>query len=271
MATPVIMPKFGMAQEDGPILRWLKQPGDVVERGDILLEVQTDKVDMEVESPAGGILGDVRFGPDETVRVTTVIATVFAPGEAQPEMAQPSPRPQSAAAPPNTAIESPRLTPVAQRMAADQQVDLSNVVGTGPAGRITKADVQLALAIAEPATDSLASGRVRATAARRLAREGELALDGIWHRPAWAHPGGGHYCSTCHSGDDRGSSRNCRGSGDGWRRSAIAAGDAEDDCGAADAELAVDPAYLLVRVDRHECGRAVARGCRRMWRRRGCG
>lgn len=179
MATPVIMPKFGMAQEDGTILRWLKQPGDIVEKGDILLEVQTDKVDMEVESPSGGVLGDVRFGPDETVRVTTVIATIFAPGETQPHPPQPVSRPAAVAASSSFA-ESARLTPVAQRMAAEGKVDLTNVVGTGPAGRITKADVQSALATAEPANESRSGGRVRATpAARRLAREGELELAGV--------------------------------------------------------------------------------------------
>ncbi|MFN3335063.1 MAG: biotin/lipoyl-containing protein, partial [Caldilinea sp.] len=74
MATPVIMPKFGMAQEEGTIIRWLKQAGEWVEKGETILEVQTDKIDMEVEAPASGVLTDVRYGADATVPVTTVIA-----------------------------------------------------------------------------------------------------------------------------------------------------------------------------------------------------
>lgn len=81
MATPVIMPKFGMAQEDGTIIRWLKHEGEMVTKGEAILEVQTDKVDMEVEAPAAGILRDVRYGVDATMPVTTVIALIAAPGE----------------------------------------------------------------------------------------------------------------------------------------------------------------------------------------------
>ncbi|MCA9579908.1 MAG: dihydrolipoamide acetyltransferase, partial [Myxococcales bacterium] len=67
MATPVIMPKFGMAQEEGTILRWHKAEGDHVHKGDVILEVMTDKVDMEVEALRDGILAGVRYGPDTTL------------------------------------------------------------------------------------------------------------------------------------------------------------------------------------------------------------
>lgn len=171
MATPVIMPKFGMAQEEGTIIRWLKQEGERVEKGETLLEVQTDKIDMEVEAPASGVLTDVRYGPDATVPVTTVIALIAAPEEI-------------AASPQGPASSTPsagvRVSPVAQRMAAATGVDLTQVIGSGPQGRIVKSDVAGALQAqapqrSQPQEDG--TQRVRATpAARRLAREHGVAL-----------------------------------------------------------------------------------------------
>ncbi len=81
MPTPVIMPKFGMAQEEGTIIRWLKEAGDAVVKGETILEVQTDKIDMEVEAPVTGILAEIRYGVDATVPVTTIIASILQPGE----------------------------------------------------------------------------------------------------------------------------------------------------------------------------------------------
>lgn len=170
MATPVIMPKFGMAQEEGTIIRWLKQEGERVEKGETLLEVQTDKIDMEVEAPASGVLTDVRYGPDATVPVTTVIALIAAPEEVAAAEARPSSAPSAGV----------RVSPVAQRMAAATGVDLTQVTGSGPQGRIVKSDVASALQAqapqrAQPQEDE--TRRVRATpAARRLAREHGVAL-----------------------------------------------------------------------------------------------
>lgn len=173
MATPVIMPKFGMAQEEGTIIRWLKQAGEWVEKGETLLEVQTDKIDMEVEAPASGILTDVRYGPDATVPVTTVIALIAAPEEVATSDQKPVSSEPAAGV---------RATPVAQRMAAAAGIDLTQVTGSGPAGRIVKSDVAGALVnlaqapqVAYPKQES--SQRMRATpAARRLAREHGLEL-----------------------------------------------------------------------------------------------
>ena len=84
MATPVIMPKFGLAQEEGTVLRWLKAEGDDVEKGDVILEVMTDKMDMEVEAQASGVLRGIRVEADVTVPVATVLAYILEPGEALP-------------------------------------------------------------------------------------------------------------------------------------------------------------------------------------------
>lgn len=177
MSTPVIMPKFGMAQEEGTIIRWVKQAGDAVEKGDTLLEVQTDKIDMEVEAPATGVLGAIRFGPDATVPVATVIATIYATAEAA---AGAIPAGSSVGSPAGREASpvAPRPSPVAQRMAAAEGLDLGQVAGTGPQGRITKADVAEAMSRATAVGEFVPAGAaLRATpAARRMARQQALPL-----------------------------------------------------------------------------------------------
>jgi len=84
MAKPVILPKFDMMMETGRIVRWLRQEGEQVREGDPLVEVETDKVNMEVESPATGMLAGVRGAPGDRIPVTEIIAYVLAPGEALP-------------------------------------------------------------------------------------------------------------------------------------------------------------------------------------------
>src|SRR3972149_10448505 len=84
MARTVIMPRFGMTQEEATIVRWIKKEGDRVEYGDPICEVTTDKINMEVEAPADGILAGIRFAEDETVPVTAVIAYILAEGESLP-------------------------------------------------------------------------------------------------------------------------------------------------------------------------------------------
>ncbi len=194
MPTPVIMPKFGMTQEEGTIIRWLKNAGDGVEKGETLLEVQTDKVDMDVESPASGILGQIQFGVDVTVKVATVIAQIFAIGEAQARdegqgvrgegetasQANP-PRSQSPVSDLQSLLPSlPKASPVAQRIASDKGVDLAQISGTGLAGRITKMDVENTLLEDKESGKQEKGDKLRATpAARRLAGESLIELETI--------------------------------------------------------------------------------------------
>jgi len=153
MPVPVIMPKFELAQETGKILRWLKREGDPVVKGEAILEVETDKVAMEVEAPASGILAGIRAGPGEVIPIGQPIAYILLPGETPADV-------EAASAGP-----TPRATPLAERIAQAHGVDLSAVRGSGPGGRVTKADVEAALA-------AVPEGKVRAVpAARRLARE----------------------------------------------------------------------------------------------------
>ena len=173
MAVLVIMPKLEMAQETATVVEWLKQEGEHVEKGEPLLMVETDKVTLEIESPASGILAGVRVEPQQVVPVTEVIAYILQPGEELDELA--------------SQRVSESATPVAQRLAASAGVDPSTVQGTGPRGRVTKSDVELVLSraagtalAAPPAAAELPSGKVRATpAARRVARERGVDLSAV--------------------------------------------------------------------------------------------
>jgi pyruvate dehydrogenase E2 component (dihydrolipoamide acetyltransferase) len=89
MATDVIMPALGMAQDTGKLLRWLKAEGDQVQKGEALMEVETDKVTVEVESPAEGTLAVLGAAEGEDVPVGNRVALILAPNESVPEPAAP--------------------------------------------------------------------------------------------------------------------------------------------------------------------------------------
>ena len=149
--------------------------------------MQTDKVDMEVEAPASGILYDLRFGPDAVVPVTTLIAQIALAGESYEERPQSNDQPATSEIPANaqSTRRGQRASPVAQRMAEATGVDLAAVTGTGPAGRITKQDVTQAANAAPIAAP--AGERPRATpAARRIGRERAVDLSTV----AGSGPGG---------------------------------------------------------------------------------
>lgn len=167
MAVPVYMPKFGMTQSEATVVRWLRQEGDVVEQGDPLLEVETDKVLMEVEAPASGVLRGIRVGPKQVVPVASIIAYIAAPDEEFVEGGMgaggPAGRPVATEPPPQ------RATPLAEKRAAEAGIDISEVPQARLAGRVTRQDVEEYLAGRQ--------SRVRATpAARRAARERGVEL-----------------------------------------------------------------------------------------------
>jgi pyruvate dehydrogenase E2 component (dihydrolipoamide acetyltransferase) len=155
MAADVIMPALGMAQETGKILRWLKADGAAVAKGEPLLEVETDKVTVEIESPADGTLAGVSATDGAEVPVGTVIALVLAAGETvaaapdssaaaeKPELAEaapaaPAPASGLAPAPARRALASPK----ARRLAQAAGVDLRTIAGSGPNGAVVAADVE---------------------------------------------------------------------------------------------------------------------------------
>lgn len=197
MPTPVIMPKFEMTQETGKVLAWLKNEGERIEKGEPLLEVETDKVNQEVESPASGILAGIAARPGEVVPIATPIAYILKPGEVF--------NPQPAAAPTEATSSGPasteqagagmtgtapsgeagnghaKATPLAIRLAESFSLDLNRITGTGPLGRITKEDVEAELArLQSNGREAVWEGKVRAApAARRVARELGIELSGV--------------------------------------------------------------------------------------------
>ena len=96
MPTNVIMPALELAQETGKVLRWLKSPGDTVTKGEPIVEIETDKVAVEIEAPASGILRDVTAREGDAVPVGRTIALIFAPGEAGPTSPTPAATPATA-------------------------------------------------------------------------------------------------------------------------------------------------------------------------------
>ncbi len=120
MPVPVIMPKFSMTQEEGRVMAWLVAEGDIVEKGDPLLEVETDKVTMEVEAPESGVLRGVAVKEGDVAPVTAVIAHIVLPGEVW-------------------RAEPVKATPVAQRVAAAAGVNVGDVPA---AGKVRRQDVE---------------------------------------------------------------------------------------------------------------------------------
>ncbi|HSP71590.1 MAG TPA: biotin/lipoyl-containing protein, partial [Gaiellaceae bacterium] len=107
MPVEVIMPMLGMAQETGKVLRWLRAEGDIVVKGEPLIEVETDKVTVEIEAPADGTLAAISAAEGEDVPVGRAIAFVLAPGESAPERVA-EPAAASVAAPADVGAATPR-------------------------------------------------------------------------------------------------------------------------------------------------------------------
>ncbi len=184
MSEPIVMPKLGMDMTEATLLNWTKQVGDTINVGDVIAEVETDKVTVEVESPVAGTILDLQGEPGVVITVGSVLGHVGAAGEQvqaspQPAGAQAAPaadekrvaEPQVAApatplgdgvataVPATPAAQTTngnlpdgvRASPIARKLASDKGIDLRQVQGTGPGGRIIKADVESFTPSAAPA------------------------------------------------------------------------------------------------------------------------
>ncbi|MEQ4205874.1 2-oxoglutarate dehydrogenase, E2 component, dihydrolipoamide succinyltransferase [Actinopolymorpha sp. B9G3] len=196
--TSVTLPALGESVTEGTVTRWLKQVGDTVQADEPLLEVSTDKVDTEIPAPASGTLAQITVGEDETVSVGAELGIIAgeqaaprprhaaptpAPAEAPPTpepepTPAPAPAPEPAGATPTQVPPSPAgggaaaggtdgattqyVTPLVRKLAAENQIDLANVQGTGVGGRIRKQDV-------------LAAAKAREEAAIRTSQQAEAA------------------------------------------------------------------------------------------------
>jgi len=182
MPTNVIMPALELAQETGKVLRWIRSPGDTVAKGEPIVEIETDKVTVEVEAPASGVLREVTAGVGDVVPVGKTIALIFAAGEAGASAPAPAASaPASAGAGVSAVIKA---SPLARKLAEQHGVDLTRI--TTPSGRIEKADVMAYVesqkapagngaAAVVPAAESSARLVAASPKARRLA--GERGVD----------------------------------------------------------------------------------------------
>ena len=161
MATNVVMPQMGYDMREGTVVRWYKQEGETVDRGEVIADIETDKATVEFEAYTGGVLGRIVAQEGIAVPVGNLIAIITDPGEAVPDVEAVAPAP--AAAPPAAptapapaaapsappAVPAPpsadgqvRASPIARRLARERGIDIALVTGTGPNGRITERDIE---------------------------------------------------------------------------------------------------------------------------------
>jgi len=153
----VTMPKMGFDMQEGTIVRWLRQIGDEVRRGEPIAEIETDKVTIEIEAFDSGVLREIVVAAGQTVPVNAVIARLgddapsppAAPAAAAVEQPSSPPAapsvPAVAVAPPAVDDREVRASPLARRIARDHGLPLAGIAGTGPLGRVVRADVEQAL------------------------------------------------------------------------------------------------------------------------------
>jgi len=219
MAVDVVMPQMGESIFEGTITKWLKKPGDKVERDEPLFEISTDKVDAEIPSPSAGVLKEIKIAEGQTVPIQTIVAVIDGAGSAAasapapaPAKAAPAPAPTPAAAKPAAPPPAPAApaaapaasaasssgsterihsSPLVRRLAKEHGVDLSAIEGTGAGGRITKEDIEAVIAgqsapaaAPPPAPAAVARPSVPPPPPAPIAAPGAPAVHGSQYAPA---------------------------------------------------------------------------------------
>lgn len=162
MAAEVVMPKLGMAMKEGTVSTWNKKVGDSVSKGDMIASINSEKIEMDIEAPQDGVILDILVQEDVGVPPGTIICYVGKPNEQLTEQNRSAnelqaPKNEVAAAisleePPANAApskknkETVRISPIARKIAESENLNVETIKGTGPKGRITKADVEKVLA-----------------------------------------------------------------------------------------------------------------------------
>src|SRR6266849_2622363 len=208
MAVDVIMPQMGESIFEGTITKWLKKPGDRIERDEPLFEISTDKVDAEIPAPSAGVLKEIKVTEGQTVPIQTVVAVIeavgasagaptAAPAPSPVQAATPAPSPQRtetskavAPAPPAPAASPAarpaagaapsgrghgkeiRSSPLVRRLAKENQVDLAGIEGSGAGGRISKKDILAAMESASARSSAPATASAPSTAGPSAASSG---------------------------------------------------------------------------------------------------
>jgi pyruvate dehydrogenase E2 component (dihydrolipoamide acetyltransferase) len=197
MAVSVVMPALEMAQETGKLVRWLKNEGEPVKKGEMLLEVETDKAVVEIEAQGDGILAGVTAKVDDVIPVGQTIAWLVKPGEQPPSASAPTQTGRkmdaapaaaaaasASAAPEPASVAGARISPKARRLAREHGVDIATVKGSGPGGEILADDILKA-----------ARGPVEAPTRRKtdtdpaIIRHGIGPSPGVLNRSARLQPG----------------------------------------------------------------------------------
>src|SRR6266404_5227748 len=219
MAVDIVMPQMGESIFEGTITKWLKKPGDKVERDEPLFEISTDKVDAEIPSPSAGVLKEIKIGEGQTVPIQTIVAVIDGAGSAAasapaqaPAKAAPAPAPTPATAKPAAPAPAPAApaaapaasaasssssterihsSPLVRRLAKEHGVDLSAIEGTGAGGRITKEDIEAVIAgqsapaaAQSPAPAAVARPSVPPPPPAPMAAPGAPAVHGSQYAPA---------------------------------------------------------------------------------------
>ncbi len=216
MAVDIVMPQMGESIFEGTITKWLKKPGDKVERDEPLFEISTDKVDAEIPSPSAGVLKEIKVNEGQTVPIQTIVGVIDAAGSAAAPAPAPAPAPPKAEAPkaatpaaatpaktapvpaqPAPAAAAPAApshatpaapakdgarihsSPLVRRMAKEHGIDLSTLAGTGAGGRISKQDIEAAIAGGGAGGAASAAG-----SAAQYEEETEEQLEEAYESPA---------------------------------------------------------------------------------------
>jgi pyruvate dehydrogenase E2 component (dihydrolipoamide acetyltransferase) len=184
MATNVLLPQWGMNMEDGTLVKWLVKEGDEVEKGQPLVEVETAKINSDLESPVEGIVSHLMSDEGAIVKVGTLVAVIGEPGEnpPRPELIPTRARRSTRTQPEQSSrVKSNRrtqITPIARKLARENSIDTDSLLGTGPQGRITEDDVRKVMTNNDVSRSANSAQQV-VPRARQLARDNDVDLDSV--------------------------------------------------------------------------------------------
>ncbi len=184
----IITPTGGESVTEGTILEWSVKVGDTVKDGDTVVEISTDKVDMELPAPASGTITEILFEEGATVTVGQVIARMTTSAGAPPAPPAPPAEPAGAAPAAPTTADGGNASPVARRVAAQEGIDISTIAGSARGGRITKADVLAAANGGNGAAARATPPKPRSRPARSCSRAAPPRSPGTWTRAARSRP-----------------------------------------------------------------------------------
>ncbi|MFH1775181.1 MAG: dihydrolipoamide acetyltransferase family protein [Chloroflexota bacterium] len=178
MAVTVTMPKLGLTMEEGTIVEWRKRDGEEIQKGEILYVIETEKVTFEVEAPASGILGNIVAREGDVIPVGGAVAYILEAGEKLSDLPEMPAAREEAARPAGEVVTQRRveipkgikISPVARKMAQENNIDVSSIKGTGPSGRIVREDVLAALEAqrdARPVPEAAAEEKIKPLSSMR--------------------------------------------------------------------------------------------------------